>query len=194
MSFRPVIWMGWVVLLCLAGCITTEIDDRPRASSYGVDDPLMAALVVRDNSAGFNIASVYLKGIETTDEYHWGEVSEYEDKAFEIKPGHYNIYLGYLDQSGIFECKGSAVGELTATAGLAVGYSMTNGSVGGCSMMYDPPEAINITSQLKKPEFPEVTKSINWGGTLCIVVPVFMVLLAGGAVAFLLIRNRKKPA
>lgn len=42
MSFRPVIRMGWVVLLCLAGCITTEIDDCPRASIYSVDDPLMA--------------------------------------------------------------------------------------------------------------------------------------------------------
>ena len=35
----------------------------------------MAALVVRDKSAGFNIASVSLKGVETTDEYHWGAVA-----------------------------------------------------------------------------------------------------------------------
>jgi hypothetical protein len=182
-------WVGLIVLLFLAGCITTEIDDRPRGTSYGVDDPLMAALVVRDNSVGFNIASVYLKGIETPDEYHWGEVSEYEDKAFEIKPGHYNIYMGYFDQSPMFECKGSAVGELTATAGLATGFSMTNGSVGGCSMMYDPPTAVNITSELKRPESPKVTKSINWAGTFCLVAPI--VLLAGVVVAFLVLRKRK---
>ena len=68
---------------------------------------------------------------------------------------------------------------------------MTNGSVGGCSMMYDPPEAVDITSDLIKPESPEVT-GLNWAGTLCILVPGFMVLLALLSVAFLMWRNKKK--
>jgi hypothetical protein len=183
--------IGLFALLFLTGCMTTEIDDRPRASSYGVDDPLMAALVVRDESGGFDIRSVSLKGVDTLDEYHWGEVPQYVDQSYEIKPGRYNIYLGYSELSGMFECSGSATGEFNAEAGLAVGFAMANGSVGGCSMMYDPPKAGEITGQLKRPESPKVTKSINWGGTLCIVIPSFMVLLVGGAVAFLLLRNRK---
>lgn len=180
------------ILFLLSGCITTEIDDRPRAGSYGVNDPLMAALVVRDNSVGFNIPSVTLRGIETTDVYNWGAVPEYEDKAFEIKPGHYMLYLEYYNKGGLWECKGSVLGgEVTVQAGYAYGFSMTNGSI-GCSMLFDPPTVVNITSELKKPEVPDVTKTINWTGTLCIIVPVFLVLLALISVAFLMWRNKKK--
>mgnify|MGYP001312275561 CR=1 FL=1 len=190
----PVHWLlGFAILILLAGCIATEIDDRSRASSYGVDDPLMSALVIRDDSTGFDVQSAALKGVETSDEYNWGALAENQEKSYEIKPGKYTLYIGYYDQRSMFECKGSAVGEVNAEAGLAVGFSLTNGSVSGCTMMYDPPTAVNITSELKKPESPDVTKSINWAGTLCIVIPVFMVLLAGTAVAFLLLR-KKKPA
>jgi len=89
MSNRFSAWVGLSFVLFLAGCITTEIDDRPRANTYGMQDPAMAVLVIRDNSAGFNIASVALKGVDTAGKYSWGAVPEYEDTVFEIQPGHY---------------------------------------------------------------------------------------------------------
>ncbi len=179
---------GFVVSIFLAGCITTEIDDRPRAGSYGITDPLMAALVVRDDSTGFEIRSVYLKGIDTTDEYHWGGISNDQEQAYEIEPGNYNLYIGYYDASGMFECSGSAVAEVSVEAEMAVGFSLTGGSIGGCSVMYEPPKSVNISSALIKPASPKITKNINWPATLCLIVPI--VILVGGFLGFLALRKR----
>lgn len=191
MSNRFSIWMGLSLAFLLAGCITTEIDDRPRASTYGMQDPALSVLVIRDNSAGFSIASVALKGVDVAEKYTWGAAPEYEDTVYEIHPGHYTITFDYYSQSGTLVCQGSVMGEFTVAAGLAVGYSMANGSIEGCSAQFDPPEAIDITSSLEKPDPPIVIKSINRTGTLCILTPVILGFLILIIVIYLSWRNQK---
>lgn len=129
-------------------CLTnpTSYSSGPYAANYGVADPAMSALVVRDRSGVFKIQTGILRST-TTDYSADISVANDGEKTYTIAPGSYRLYVTYYAKrrSGlmIYTCTKELTASFSVSAGRAKIYELTGED--DCSMMYMPPKLESVS-------------------------------------------------
>jgi hypothetical protein len=134
------------ILACIAWCLFSilYVDTAHRASTYGVDDPGKAVLVIEDSSSDFYILSLKLTS-EDGQTQNLETISIGYKYIFDLAPGKFTLSVEYSDHPSLENLPNftwyvheTLSTEISLVRKRATLYSFEGGDAGGIT--YTPPE------------------------------------------------------
>lgn len=135
---------GLVVVVAFAALKWASGSNRHRAATYGIVDPLSAALRVENKTNDFALTRVSLEDPEraVTIQDLPGEIAPGEEAVLEIAPGTHAVTVFYVEANQVlgFRPKGSLSESITVSPGEAAIVRFQGGRSSPDTLFFVPPE------------------------------------------------------